>query len=84
MYHIISYHFIFFWFQLIKDKVNFALTSGLKLIPCVGEKLDEREAGKTKEVVEKQMNAIKGKDSILSMILKNTNGKVLFFLFYAI
>jgi len=44
--------------QLIGEKVAYALTSGLSLIPCVGEKLEEREAGKTEEVVFRQMKAI--------------------------
>lgn len=44
--------------QLIGEKTAFALSQGLNLIPCIGEKLDEREAGKTAEVVFRQMKAI--------------------------
>lgn len=44
--------------QLIGEKVAHALASGLNIIPCVGEKLEEREAGKTEEVVFRQMKAI--------------------------
>lgn len=44
--------------ELIGEKVGFALSSGLKLIPCVGEKLDEREANRTDEVCFSQMQAI--------------------------
>merc|ERR1719184_8160 len=33
--------------QLIGEKVGFALQAGLNVIPCFGEKLEEREAGKT-------------------------------------
>merc|ERR1711890_91562 len=40
------------------EKVAFALESGLNLIPCIGEKLDEREAGKTEEVCFQQLKAI--------------------------
>jgi len=44
--------------DLISEKVGFALKSGLKVIPCIGEKLEEREAGKTTEVVFKQLAAM--------------------------
>lgn len=35
-----------------------ALESGLKVIACIGETLDEREAGKTEEVVFRQTRAL--------------------------
>ena len=38
--------------------MNHALGEGLKVIPCIGEKLEEREAGKTEEVVFSQLKAI--------------------------
>jgi triosephosphate isomerase len=38
--------------------VRAAVGAGLGVIACVGEKLEEREAGKTKEVVERQLQAI--------------------------
>ncbi len=44
--------------QLVGEKVGFALQSGLSVIPCIGEKLDEREAGKTTEVWVRQLGAI--------------------------
>lgn len=44
--------------ELIGAKVAHALDAGLKLIPCIGEKLEEREAGKTNEVVFRQTKAI--------------------------
>merc|ERR1712050_281706 len=44
--------------QLIGEKVAFALQSGLKVIPCFGEKLDERESGSTLDVCYKQLAAI--------------------------
>ncbi len=47
--------------ELIGEKVAFALANGLKIIPCIGEKLEEREAGKTEEVVFKQLQAIADK-----------------------
>ncbi|KAL6432839.1 hypothetical protein ACFW04_006300 [Cataglyphis niger] len=47
--------------ELIADKVAHALEAGLKVIACIGEKLEEREAGKTEEVVYKQTKAIADK-----------------------
>ncbi|KAK4306810.1 hypothetical protein Pmani_021395 [Petrolisthes manimaculis] len=44
--------------QLISEKVGHALESGLKVIPCIGEKLDEREGNRTEEVVFSQMKAL--------------------------
>lgn len=44
--------------QLIGEKVAFALQAGLQVIPCIGEKLEEREAGTTNEVCFKQLGAI--------------------------
>merc|ERR1711973_478306 len=44
--------------QLVGEKVAFALSSGLKILPCIGEKLEEREAGKTEEVCFTQLKAI--------------------------
>eukprot|EP00762_Andalucia_godoyi_P000774 ANDGO_03784.mRNA.1 Triosephosphate isomerase len=43
---------------LIGAKVAKALATGLHVIPCVGEKLEEREAGKTFAVCEEQMKEI--------------------------
>jgi len=43
---------------LIGEKVAHALAEGLSIIPCIGEKLEEREAGKTEEVVFAQLKAI--------------------------
>jgi len=44
--------------ELIGEKVKKALETGLNIIPCIGEKLEEREAGKTEEVVFHQMDFI--------------------------
>nr|XP_033338877.1 triosephosphate isomerase [Megalopta genalis] len=47
--------------ELIAEKVAHALDTGLKVIACIGEKLEEREAGKTEEVVYRQTKAIADK-----------------------
>jgi len=47
--------------ELIAEKTAFALESGLGVIACIGEKLEEREAGKTEEVVFQQTKAIAAK-----------------------
>lgn len=44
--------------QLIGEKVKHALDSGLNVLPCIGEKLEERESGKTEEVIFKQLKVI--------------------------
>ncbi|XP_065060949.1 triosephosphate isomerase A-like [Rhopilema esculentum] len=44
--------------ELIGEKVKHALAAGIKVIACIGELLSEREAGKTQEVVFRQMKAI--------------------------
>ena len=40
--------------------MGFALKSGLKVIACIGEQLQHREAGTTEKVVAEQMEAIAG------------------------
>ncbi|KAF2896801.1 hypothetical protein ILUMI_09378 [Ignelater luminosus] len=47
--------------ELIAEKVAHALESGLKVIACIGEKLEEREAGHTEDVVFRQTKAIADK-----------------------
>lgn len=47
--------------QLIGEKVAHALEAGLHIIPCIGEKLEEREAGHTNDVVFRQTKAIADK-----------------------
>lgn len=49
--------------QLIAEKVGHALSEGLSVIACIGEKIEEREAGKTLDVVYSQMEAIKSQVS---------------------
>ncbi|KAL2917291.1 triosephosphate isomerase [Polyrhizophydium stewartii] len=43
----------------IGRKVVFAVKNGIKVIACVGEKLEHREAGKTTEVVFRQLEGIR-------------------------
>ncbi|CAD5183334.1 triosephosphate isomerase, chloroplastic [Musa acuminata AAA Group] len=43
--------------QFIGKKAAFALSQNLKVIACIGEKLEEREAGKTFDVCFQQMKA---------------------------
>ncbi len=44
--------------QLVADKAKAALAAGITPIVCVGETLAEREAGKTEEVVKRQLAAV--------------------------
>ena len=44
--------------ELIREKCLAALAAGLKIILCVGEKLDERESGKQEEVVSSQIRKV--------------------------
>lgn len=43
---------------LVADKARCALAAGITPIVCVGETLDEREAGRTEEVVKRQLAAV--------------------------
>ena len=45
----------------IAEKIGMALGEGLQVIACIGEKLEEREGGKTLDVVFSQMAAFKDK-----------------------
>jgi len=47
--------------EFVGDKVAFAVKSGLKVIACIGEKLAEREANETTNVVFRQLKAIADK-----------------------
>jgi len=47
--------------EFVGDKVAFAIASGLKVIACIGEKLAEREANETTNVVCRQLKAIADK-----------------------
>lgn len=46
--------------ELIAEKVAHALAEGLKVIACIGETLEEREAGQTEAVCFRQTKAIAG------------------------
>lgn len=46
--------------DLIAEKVAHALAEGLKVIACIGETLQEREAGQTETVVFRQTKALAG------------------------
>ncbi|KAJ8624683.1 hypothetical protein MRB53_033213 [Persea americana] len=50
--------------QFIGKKAAYALSQNLKVIACIGEKLEEREAGKTFDVCFQQMKAFA--DNVLS------------------
>lgn len=41
--------------EILKEKINLALANGLKVIFCIGEVLEEREANKQNEVVKAQL-----------------------------
>lgn len=44
--------------EFVGDKVEYAISQGLKVIACVGETLEQRESGSTMEVVAAQTKAI--------------------------
>jgi triosephosphate isomerase len=50
----------------VAAKFAAASAAGLKPILCVGETLEEREAGKTEEVVARQLAAVQFKDAVLA------------------
>ncbi|KAF7723704.1 triosephosphate isomerase [Apophysomyces ossiformis] len=47
--------------EFVGDKTAHALKAGVKVIACIGEKLEEREANKTTEVVTRQLKGIADK-----------------------
>ncbi|KAF8406567.1 hypothetical protein HHK36_008655 [Tetracentron sinense] len=53
--------------QFIGKKAAYALSQSLKVIACIGEKLDERETGKTFDVCFEQMKAFAGRICIDSV-----------------
>lgn len=46
---------------LIAEKTAFAIKEGLGVVLCIGEKEEEREAGTTKDICIKQLEAVKAK-----------------------
>jgi triosephosphate isomerase len=49
--------------QFIGKKAAYALSQNLKVMACIGELLEEREAGKTFDVCFKQLKAYAGEFS---------------------
>ncbi|EOY18135.1 Triosephosphate isomerase isoform 1 [Theobroma cacao] len=54
--------------EFVGDKVAYALSQGLKVIACIGETLEQREAGSTVEVVAAQTKAIAGSRPCVSVV----------------
>lgn len=44
--------------QIVAAKTKFAIQNGLSTMPCIGEKLEERESGKTFDVLDEQMKPL--------------------------
>jgi len=56
--------------EVVNKKVQAALRVGLKPILCVGEKLEENEAGRTEEVIAEQLSSsLSGIDSVDDLII---------------
>eukprot|EP00330_Aristerostoma_sp_ATCC50986_P004075 CAMPEP_0114579734 /NCGR_PEP_ID=MMETSP0125-20121206/4087_1 /TAXON_ID=485358 ORGANISM="Aristerostoma sp., Strain ATCC 50986" /NCGR_SAMPLE_ID=MMETSP0125 /ASSEMBLY_ACC=CAM_ASM_000245 /LENGTH=251 /DNA_ID=CAMNT_0001770727 /DNA_START=62 /DNA_END=813 /DNA_ORIENTATION=- len=45
--------------QVVANKTKYAIENNLSVILCIGESLEQREAGKTLDVVTSQLNAVK-------------------------
>ncbi|MFC1930765.1 triose-phosphate isomerase [Chloroflexota bacterium] len=56
--------------EIVNKKIAVALKAGLKPVLCIGERLEENEAGKTKEVIIEQMgSSLTGIDSVNSLVI---------------
>jgi triosephosphate isomerase len=56
--------------EIVNKKVKAALSNKLKPILCVGERLEENEAGKTEEVVNRQLTAaLNGIEPVSNLVL---------------
>jgi triosephosphate isomerase len=56
--------------EMVSKKVRAALASKLKPILCVGERLEENEAGKTQEVIDRQVRgALNGMEPVLDLVV---------------
>jgi triosephosphate isomerase len=56
--------------EIVNKKVKAALANKLKPILCVGERLEENEAGKTEEVVNRQMTvALNGTEPVSNLVI---------------
>jgi triosephosphate isomerase len=47
--------------KVVAEKVKMALDNKLRVMACIGEKLEERESNQTRAVNERQLNAIREK-----------------------
>ena len=54
--------------DMLKKKVVAALSAGLEVIYCIGETLDEREAGQTEAVLHRQIHEVLGADVSLDSV----------------
>ena len=45
---------------MIAKKLEQVMSHGLNAMICVGEKVEEKDEGKTEDVIDKQLSAIKG------------------------
>lgn len=57
--------------QTVNKKIKSAIEHGIDIIFCVGEKLDEREGGKTENKIESQL--LEGLDGVISSEIKHIN-----------
>jgi triosephosphate isomerase (TIM) len=55
--------------ELVAAKFGAAQAAGMKPILCVGETLAERQAGRTEQVVARQLDAVVGKHAIEGMVV---------------
>jgi len=56
--------------EIVNRKVKAAVANGLKPILCVGERLEENEAGKTEEVVSRQVTAaLRGIEPVRDLVI---------------
>lgn len=55
--------------QLVADKTAYAISNGVSVIACIGELLEEREAGNTMQVNQRQLSAIAEKVSDWSKVV---------------
>jgi triosephosphate isomerase (TIM) len=55
--------------EILKTKLEYALSKGLKVIFCIGESLAEREANKTREVCISQLEPVKGLLNAASVVI---------------
>ncbi len=52
--------------QFLKKKIDYVLNNtDINVIACIGETLQERESGKTNEVVERQVKAYQGRNGYI-------------------